>query len=191
MLVARRQLRLAFALLLIIAAVVSWSVFDYGPSKTSKTNSSEATDIDFFIVDAHFKAFDSAGKLSQSATSPEVKHFKQSQQSVLLTPEIISFQNSQKSATITSQNAIADDSSGTVTFNTKVLVTSFKDSVADSFLNTTILHYNRSSNSIQSEEHVEFTDTFGNITTATGLFSDIQLNTLELKNNVKGKFHAQ
>ncbi|EPJ46910.1 MAG: hypothetical protein OFPI_33040 [Osedax symbiont Rs2] len=191
MLVARRQLRLAIAVLLIIAAVVIWSTLDNGSSTASKSNSEAATDIDFFILDADFKAFGSDGKLSQIATSPTVKHFQQSRQSILLTPEIISFQDNQKSATITSQSAVADDSSGTITFNTKVLVTSFKETVADSFLNTTILHYNRSSNSIYSEEHVEFTDIFGSITTATGLFADIQLNTLELKNNVKGKIHAQ
>jgi len=191
MVFARRQVRLAIALLLVIAVVVSWSVFDNGPSRSAKPKPGEATDIDFFIVDADFKAFDSDGQLSQTATSPEVKHFRQSQQSTMLTPEIISFQNSQKSATITSQSAIVDDSSDTVIFITKVLVTSFKDTAADSFLNTQILHYNRSSNSIFSEEHVEFTDILGNITTATGLFADIQLNTLELKNNVKGKFHAQ
>ncbi|MCJ8299943.1 MAG: LPS export ABC transporter periplasmic protein LptC [Pseudomonadales bacterium] len=191
MIFARRQVRLVSALLLIVAAVVIWSISDNGQSRLANSDLTEAADIDFFIVDADFNAFDSSGQLSQTATSPEVKHFRQTQQSTLLTPLITTFQGSRISATINSQSAVADDNSDTVTFSTNVRVTSYKETAASSFLNTQLLHYNRKNNSIYSEEHVEFTDTLGNITTATGLFSDIQLNTLELITNVKGKFHAK
>ncbi len=191
MLLPRRQLRLISALLLLIAAVIAWNTTDNNTQKKSAPSSSAKSDIDFFIKQAVFKSYSVNGALSKQLSADQVEHFKQQQQSHLSAPVISSFTLKIKTAQISSQIASVADHKGIIVFNQQVKVTSFKDNVANTFLNTQRLSYDRTANTISTDSQVEFSDTFGNITTATGLFSDIALKTISLKSNVKGTFNAK
>ena len=188
---ARRQLRLIFAFALVIIAALAWNAFDNSQQNKSKLAVIDQSDIDFFIMDASFKSFDLAGNLVQTATATKIEHFKQKQQSLLQQPLLNTFDNRQLSMNISSNSAIADDRDKTITFNQSVLATGFKQDSADAYLKTQVLSYNRHKNSISTDEDIEFTDVLGNITTATGLFSDLTLSNINFKTNFKGTFNAK
>ncbi|EPJ47674.1 MAG: hypothetical protein OFPII_10860 [Osedax symbiont Rs1] len=191
MLLPRRQLRLISALLLLIAAVIAWNTSDNNTQKKPAPSASSKSDIDFFIKQAVFKSYTVNGALSKQLSAEQVEHFKQQQQSHLSAPVVSSFTLQLKTAQISSLTASVADHKGIIIFNRQVKVTSFKDNIANTFLNTQRLSYDRTANTISTDSQVEFSDTFGNITTATGLFSDVALKTINLKSNVKGIFNAQ
>ena len=191
MTLARRHVRLLFALLLIVAAVIFWISIDNKQQQTVTLSVTPQSDIDFFIVDAAFKAFDLEGNLAQTATANKVQHYKQKQHSVLVKPVIYSFEKQQPATNISSNTATVYDKTGIVTFEQSVEVIGFKNHSADTFLKTQELNYNRNENSLFTDEDVEFTDIFGSITTATGLFVDLKLRTMDLKSNVKGAINVK
>ncbi len=189
--IARREIRLFFAFGLITAAVLAWNAFDNNQQNSQHLSVSTQSDMDFFIIDAVFTSYDLAGNLSQTATAKKVEHFKQKQHSLLDNPIFRTFDHQQLLAKISSNTAIAEDRDGIITFSQSVNATGFKKGDVDAVLKTDVLEYNHTNNSISTDEDVEFTDFLGNIISATGLFSDLTLRTINLKTNVKGTFNAK
>jgi lipopolysaccharide export system protein LptC len=191
MLLTRRNIRLFFALLIIIGSVTALIISDNNAIKKEQTNPAPKSDIDFFITDAKFKSFDISGNLQQTANSAKVEHFKQRNYSLLQAPLIKNYKEKQQTANITSLSAKVFSNSDTITFYDNVIAQSFKNSAPQNMLKTTLLHYTQADNSIYTDKFVEITDVLGNITTATGLNSDIDLRTVNLKHNFKGTFNAK
>ncbi|MEH6443903.1 MAG: LPS export ABC transporter periplasmic protein LptC [Oceanospirillaceae bacterium] len=191
MLVARHKLRLIFAILIVIFAVIGWINFDNQNKTIIPTTTSNDQDVDFYIKKAHFKAFNSNGQLANTATSDYIEHYKQRQISQLSAPYFVNYKDLDISQTIKSQTATALDTSGKITFKKQVLAISFKNALEDTYLKTETLHYDRNKNSVSTDDFIEFTDTFGNITTSTGLFSDMNSQTVNFKTNVKGTFNEK
>lgn len=191
MLIARHKLRLIVAILLVICAVIGWINFDNQDKTSIPIAANNEQEVDFYIKNARFKAFDANGQLAQTATSSHIEHYKQRQSSQLNAPYFENYKDLNVSQTITSQTATALDISGKITFEGQVLATGFKNSLQDTYLKTELLHYNRNNNSLSTDEFVEFTDLFGNITTSTGLFADLNSQTINFKTNVKGTFNEK
>lgn len=191
MLIAKHKIRLFSATGLVCIAVAIWTFNDTPNSETSRASAETSSDVDFFITNAKINFFDDSGQLAQSATSVKIEHFKQRQQSLLSTPFVTQYQNSLASTTIQSQQAISHDISQQITFNKNVVATSLKAGQQNTLLKTQQLTFDRKKNDISTEQDVEFTDTFGNIIKAKGLHADLNLKTLQLKNNVKGTYNDQ
>lgn len=190
MLFTRRNIRLFFALLIIIGSVTALIISDNNAIQQETTSPAPESDIDFFISDAYFKSFDNNGNLLRTANSAKVEHFKQRNYSLLQAPLIKSYKEKQQTANISSLSAKVFSDSDTITFYDNVFAQAFKNSSPQNVLKTTLLHYNQVDNSIYTDKFVEITDILGNITTATGLASDIELRTVNLKHNFKGTFNA-
>mgnify|MGYP005990672709 CR=1 FL=1 len=190
MLFTRRNIRLFFALLIIIGSVTALIISDNNAIEQEKTSPAPRSDIDFFINDAYFKSFDSNGNLQRTANSAKVEHFKQRNYSLLQAPLIKSYKEKQQIANISSLSAKIFSDSDTITFYDNVFSQAFENSSPQNELKTTLLHYNQVDNSIYTDKFVEITDILGNITTATGLAADIELRTINLKHNFKGTFNA-
>jgi len=191
MLLTRRNIRLFFALLIIIISVSALIISDNNAIKKEETKIAPQSDIDFFITDAYFKSFNINGDLQRTADSVKVDHFKQHNYTLLQTPVIKTFKEKQQSASIASLSAKVFANTDTVTFYDDVIVQSFKEGTEQNMLKTSLLHYHQSDNSIYTDKFVEITDILGNITTATGLDSDIDLRTVNLKQNFKGTFNVK
>ncbi len=191
MLIAKHKLRLLSGITIICGAVALWSLNDNRKNDTNTTKASKQDDIDFFVTDAKINTFSASGELEQQATSPKIEHFKQRRSSTIEKPFITQFKNQQVSATITSQNATVNDVTELVNFNQQVVAITFKDTVKNIQLKTPQLQFDRKKSTLSTEQDVEFTDTFGNITTARGMHSDIGLKTIHLKSNVKGTYNEK
>ena len=191
MLIAKHKLRLLSGVAIICGAVALWSLNDNRRSDTNTDQASKQDDIDFFVTDAKINTFSASGELEQHATSPKIEHFKQRRSSTIETPFITQFKDQQVSATITSQHATVNDVTELVDFNQQVVAMTFKNNVKNIQLKTPQLQFDRKKSTLSTEQDVEFTDTFGNITTARGMHSDIGLKTIHLKSNVKGTYNEK
>lgn len=191
MAITRQKFRLLSGILLIVLAVIGWNTFENREKSRSQQVVTSHLDIDFFITDADFKSFGEDGLLAQNALAKKVEHYKQQQKSDVLSPNITQFKTLERTANINSSTAVIEDQSGKITFKDKILATSFKESGKKTFLKTELLHYLRNENILSTHTDVEFTDTFGNITTATGMHSDINLGQMTLQSNVKGVFNEE
>ena len=191
MAITRQKFRLLSGIFLIILAVIGWNTFDNRENNRSQQTVTSNLDIDFFITDADFRSFGEDGLLAQNALATKVEHYKQQQKSDIYAPDITQFKALERTANINSITAVIQDQSGKITFTDKVLATSFKDSGVKTYLKTDLLHYLRNENMLSTHTDVEFTDTFGNITTATGMHSDIHLGQMKLQSNVKGVFNEK
>jgi len=191
MLLTRRNIRLFFALLIIIISVSALIILDNNAIEEEQKNTAPQSDIDFFITDAYFKSFNINGSLQRTANSVKVEHFKQRNYTLLQTPLINTFKDKQQTASIASLSAKVFADTDTITFYDNVIAQSYKEDAVQNTLKSTLLHYRQSDNSIYTDKFVEITDILGNITTATGLDSDIDLRTVNLKQNFKGTFNAK
>jgi LPS export ABC transporter protein LptC len=191
MAITRQKFRLLSGIFLIVLAVIGWNTFENREKNRSQQAVTSNLDIDFFITDANFKSYGEDGLLAQNALAKKVEHYKQQQKSDIIAPNITQFKKLEHTANINSSSAVIQDQSGKITFMDKVLATSFKDSGEKIFLKTDLLHYLRDENMLSTHTDVEFTDTFGNITTATGMLSDINLGQMKLQSNVKGVFNEE
>jgi len=190
LIIARHKLRLLIATAMIMVAVVAWLSVDNRQKISESDTFLTQTDIDFFVKDAKLKSFDLNGMLSNTASSPQIEHFKQTQHSIAQKLSMESYNLEIKESDISADQATILDNQGTVIFQDNVVVTGYKAQRAHNFLKTPSLTYHRNNQSIETQEDVEFTDVFGSIITATGLFSDMNLRTLNLQHNVKGTIHA-
>jgi len=190
LIIARHKLRLLIATALIVVAVIAWLSIDNRQKGSESSTFITQTDIDFFVKDAKLKSFDLNGMLSNTASSPQIEHFKQTQHSLAQKLSIESYNLETKKSDIRADKATILDNQGTVTFQENVVVTGYQEQQAHNFLRTQSLTYHRNNQSIETQEDVEFTDVFGSKITATGLFSDINLRTLNLQYNVKGTINA-
>jgi len=190
LIIARHKLRLLIATAMIVVAVVGWLSIDNRQKGSESGAFLTQTDIDFFVKDAKLKSFDLNGMLSNTASSPHIEHFKQTQQSLAQKLSIQSYDLDIKESDISADQATILDHQGTVIFQDNVVVTGYQEQRAHNFLKTQSLTYHRNNQSIETQEDVEFTDIFGSIITATGLFSDMNLRTLNLQHNVKGTINA-
>ena len=190
MIIARHKLRLLIATALIVIAVIGWLSIDNRQKGSESGAFLTQTDIDFFVKDAKLKSFDLNGRLSNTASSPQIEHFKQTQHSLAQNLSIESYNLETKESDISADKATILDNQGTVIFQENVVVTGYQDQRAHNFLKTQSLTYHRNNQSIETQDDVEFTDIFGSIITATGLFSDMNLRTLNLLHNVKGTINA-
>ena len=189
MIIARHKLRLIIATLLIIIAVVAWTKIDNQSHNANSLQISTESDIDFFVENAELKTFDINGQLSQLALSTKIEHYRQKMFSSAQKMQVSSYQTQLLNADISSNRARIYDNQGRVIFRGNVEVNSYKIGQKQAVLKTQTLTYHRDMQTITTEDFVEFTDIFGNITTAVGLSADLQLKTAILKNNVQGTFN--
>ncbi len=191
MLIAKHKLRLLSAIIIVCIAVVLWSINDNRKNITNTARTSKQDNIDFFVVDAKINTFSASGSLEQQASSRKIEHFKLRRSSSIEAPFITQFENKQVSATITSKQATVNDVTELVNFNDQVVAITFKNTVKNIQLKTPELQFDRKKSTLSTEQDVEFTDTFGNITTARGMHSDIGLKNIHLKSNVKGTYNEK
>jgi LPS export ABC transporter protein LptC len=191
MLIAKHKLRMLSAIGIICAAVVMWSLNDNRKSDIKTTGTSKQDDIDFFVTDAKINTFSATGDLEQQAVSKKIEHFKQRRSSSIENPFITQFKNQQVTATITSKHATVNDVTELVDFKEQVIAITFRNDIKNIQLKSPLLQFDRKKSTLSTEQDVEFTDTFGNITTAHGMHSDIGLKTIYLKSNVKGTYNEK
>lgn len=191
MVIARHKFRLLSAIVLIIAAVIGLNTLDNREQKRTQNTEKKTADIDFFIVDAAFKSFGNDGLLAQSALATRVEHFKNLQKSDLIAADISTYNGGELSVNINSSTAIVENRSTQITFVNNVLATSYLENAGKTYLKTERLHYDQLENNMSTDRDIVFKDTFGNITTATGLFIDIDLRKMQLLSNIKGVFNEK
>lgn len=191
MVIARHKFRLLSAIVLIIAAVIGLNTLDNREQKRTQNTEKKTADIDFFIVDAAFKSFGNDGLLAQSALATRVEHFKSLQKSDLIAADISTYNGGELSVNINSSTAIVENRSTQITFVNNVLATSYLENAGKTYLKTERLHYDQLENDMSTDRDIVFKDTFGNITTATGLFIDIDLRKMQLLSNIKGVFNEK
>lgn len=187
----RHRFRLLSAIVLIIVAVIGLNALDNQEQQRTQNTEQKTADIDFFIVDAAFKSFGADGLLAQSALASKVDHFKDLQKSDLIAANISTYSGGELIVNINSSSAIVDNGSAHITFIDNVLATNYKAHPGKTYLRTKLLYYDHLQNNMSTDRDIEFLDTFGNITTATGLFIDIDLKKMQLLSNVKGVFNEK
>lgn len=190
MLVARHKLRLLISIFLIIVAVITWTNIDHQENRNNNLSLKKASDIDFFVQDAEFTSFDNKGQVARTARSINIEHYPQQQFSIAKNMTINHYRDHHIQASITGHTANISELNDAVIFRKNVTLISYKKNTANSTLKTQELTYHRQQQLITSDQFVEITDTIGNTVTATGLAANINLNTIHLKQNVKGTLNA-
>jgi LPS export ABC transporter protein LptC len=189
MLLTRSKARISLAIVLLSPLFFYW-IINIDSNKETSPGTKITSGVDYFMKSVSSKEFNTKGELARSLSSDELNHFPREKQTILKQPRITLIANNNVRLSGTSLSGVSYDDIDRLDLTEQVIITHNPTSTSPSVLKTSSLSLHQAQGIAKTNSPVEITQQ-SNITTATGIIINYNMNTSELLTDVKGTFHAK